>query len=86
MKKFTMAAALVLGASVLGIASSADAYHVRRARVVVAPVGYVAYRAHPWRPFSAARYIACRKRVAPGRAFSPAYLFMVDDCYLGRPW
>ena len=86
MKKFTMAAALVLGASVLGIASSADAYHVRRARVVVAPVGYVAYRAHPWRPFSAARYIACRKAVTPGRAFSPAFLFMVDACYLGLPW
>jgi hypothetical protein len=86
MKKFAVAVALVLGASVLGIGSSADAYHARRARVVVAPVGYVAYPANPWRHFSAARYIACRNQVTPGRAFSPAYLFMIDACYLGLPW
>jgi hypothetical protein len=33
-----------------------------------------------------ARYIACRKKVAPQRSYGPAFLFAVDQCYRGLPW
>lgn len=96
MKKIVIAAALALGFGALAIATlPADA----RVRVVVAPVGYVGYGygygygygfpyrpARPFLPVNVARYIACRKRVTPGRAFSPAYVFAIDNCYIDQPW
>ena len=94
MKKIAIAAALALGFGALSVAMSpADA----RVRVVVAPVGYVGYGygygygfpyrpAIPFVPVNVARYVACRKRVTPQRAFSPAYVFAIDNCYIGAPW
>jgi hypothetical protein len=90
MKKIAITAALALGFGALTIATSpADA----RVRVVVAPVGYVGYGygfpyrpAVPFVPVNAARYVACRKKVVPGRFLSPALVFAIDNCYIGYPW
>jgi hypothetical protein len=46
--------------------------------------GYT-YPAYP-KKWNAARYIACRNRVFPERAYGAAYLFAVDRCYVGAPW
>jgi len=83
MKKIAIAAALALGVGLLNIPASMDAN--ARVRVVVVPGGYSSgYALYPWKPFRAARYIACNKRMYSKYGYSPGYLFMVDDCYLGR--
>jgi|HubBroStandDraft_6_1064221.scaffolds.fasta_scaffold1022020_1 hypothetical protein len=82
MKKIAIAAALALGAGLLNIPASVDAN--ARVRVVVVPGYSSGYSLYPWKPFRAARYIACNKRMYSKYGYSPGYLFMVDDCYLGR--
>jgi hypothetical protein len=94
MKKIAIAAVLAMGLGALSLATSpADA----RVRVVVAPVGYVGYgygygygfpyrRAGKFLPVNVKRYVACRKKVTPARAFSPALVFAIDNCYIGEPW
>jgi hypothetical protein len=83
MKNIAIAAALALGVGLLNIPASGDAN--ARVRVVVVPAGYSSgYALYPWKPFRAARYTACFKRMSPKYGYSPGFLFMVDDCYLGR--
>jgi hypothetical protein len=90
MKKIAIAALLATGLGALGVATTqtADA----RTAIVVAPYGYGYGYGFPYAParkflpVNAKRYIACRKRVTPGRAFSPALLFAIDNCYIDQPW
>jgi hypothetical protein len=87
MKKIAIAAILAFGLGALDVASSGSA-NARGTRVVVAPVAYgygYTYPAYP-KKWNAARYIACRNRVFPERAYGAAYLFAVDRCYVGAPW
>jgi hypothetical protein len=37
-------------------------------------------------PFSAKRYIDCRKKVFKERGYGSAWLTGVDQCYRGMPW
>jgi hypothetical protein len=93
MKNVTIAIVLLIGSGLLSIANSTEAC-ARNARFVVTPVfygyGYGWYRRqysyNPWAHFSAAKYIECRNKVTPQRFSSPAFVFLIDACYLGQPW
>ena len=92
MKKIAIAAAVALGIGAVGLAGSVGA-QAQGVRVVVSPYGYYPpstpwrlYYGNPWKHLNAAKYVACRKKVAPQRAFSPSFVFMVDYCYLGLPY
>src|SRR3974390_3513055 len=87
MKKIPIAAAVALGIGAMGLAGSVGA-QAQGVRVVVSPYGYYGYGPGPWRLYSGnpwkklnvARYVKCRTTVAPQRAFSPSFVFMVDNC------
>jgi hypothetical protein len=93
MKKIAIAAAVALGIGAMGLAGSVGA-QAQGVRVVVSPYGYYGYGPGPWRLYTVnpwkhlnpVKYIACRTKVAPQRAFSPSFVFMVDNCYLGLPY
>ena len=93
MRKIAIAAAIALGIGAMGLAGAVGA-QAQGVRVVVSPYGYYGYGPGPWRLYTgnpwkhlnAAKYVACRKKVAPARAFSPSFVFMVDYCYLGLPY
>jgi hypothetical protein len=83
MKKIAFATAVAIGLGFLSVPAAPDANAA--IRVVVAPYGYYGYmpRLRPWRPLNVPVYLACRKKVFAKYSFSPAALFMVDDCYTG---
>jgi len=93
MRKIAIAAAIALGIGAMGLAGAVGA-QAQGVRVVVSPYGYYGYgparwrlyTGNPWKHLNAAKYVACRKKVAPQRAFAPAFVFMVDYCYLGLPY
>jgi hypothetical protein len=85
-----IAAVFILG--VLGVPKSADARVLVRITPMCNVFGWCPpyirgwWTRNPWKPFNPTRYAACTNQVLPKRFSSPAFIFLVDACYLGDPW
>jgi hypothetical protein len=54
--------------------------------VALGGVGFVTSADAAKAKFNDKRFIDCRKKVFKDRAFSPAYVHAIDQCYRGMPW
>jgi hypothetical protein len=78
MKKIVIGTVLALGAGLLSVASSGDAYARRVRAVAPQDDGSASAAVNP------AKYAACNKEMYSKYGYSPGYVFIVDDCYFGR--